>query len=222
MNELPAGAMVILITLGAAALLILVSRFGKVLGRFFLILGGIGAIVVVGLAFLSQGAANLQTARAAQEAAQAVEVASVGQTVSSLGLALALGVTLILLLLAVGLNLWQAWRSRDARRGQWTSGPNALWGRTGGDSPVPTMAGTEMWTALLMSQMMMTLQQMLTGPYTGSGIRRRRPWTSGGGRQSAAYGPLPFPSGDGEWDEWDEEPWALVGEREEEDLWGVS
>ncbi len=217
MNELPAGAMVILITLGAAALLILVSRFGKVLGRFFLILGGIGAIVVVGLAFLSQGAANLQTARAAQEAAQAVEVASVGQTVSSLGLALGLGVTLILLLLAVGLNLWQAWRSRDARRGQWTSGPNALWGRAGGDSPMPTMAGTEMWTALLMSQMM-TLQQMLAGPYTGNGIRRR----SGGGRQSAVYGPLPFPSGDGEWDEWDEEPWALVDAREEEDLWGVS
>ncbi len=218
MNELPAGAMVILITLGAVALLILVSRFGKVLGRFFLILGGIGAVVVVGLAFLSQGAANLQTARAAQEAAQAVEVASVGQTVSSLGLALGLGVTLVLLLLAVGLNLWQAWRSRDTRRGQWTSGPNALWGRAGGDSPVPTMGGSEMWTALLMSQMMMTLQQMLAGSYTGNGIRRR----SGGGRRGAAYGPLPFPSGDGEWDEWGEEPWALVGEREEEDLWGVS
>ncbi len=219
MNELPVGGVLILIALGAVALLILVSRFGKVLGRFFLILGGIGAIVVVGLAFLSQGAANLQTARAAQEAAKAVEVASVGQTVSSLGLALGLGVTLALLVLAVGLNLWQAWRSRDARRGRWTSGPNALWGRAGGDSPVPV--GTEMWTALLMSQMMMTLQQMLAGAYTGSGIRRRRPWTSGGGRQSAADGPLPFPSGGGEWDEWDEEPWALVDAREEEDLWGV-
>jgi hypothetical protein len=220
MNELPAGGVLILIALGAVALLILVSRFGKLLGRFLLILGGIGAVVVVGLAFLSQGAANLQTARVAQEAAQAVEVASVGQTISNLGLALGLGVTSALLVLAVGLNLWQAWRLRDARRGRWASGPNALWGRVGGDPSVPTMAGTEMWTALLMSQMMMTLQQTLAGLYTGSGIRRR-PWTGGGGRRGFVHEPLPFPSGDGEWDEWDEDPWVLGDGREEEELWGV-
>ena len=160
---------------------------------------------------------------------EAVEVAAVGQTVSAvgqtasnLGLVLALGVMLVVLLFTVGLNLWQAWKFRAARQRRWTSGPNALWGRTDGNPSMPATNGTEMWVGLMMGQYM-ALQQTLTNLYAGDGIRhRRRPRTTWGERQAASYDSLPFPSAAGGWEEWDDEaPWDLVETRNEEELWDV-
>ncbi|MEA3342011.1 MAG: hypothetical protein U9R15_18765 [Chloroflexota bacterium] len=185
------------------------------LGRFGLIVLGIIVAGIFGLAMVQQSAAT-------QRAAEAAEVAAVGQTASNLGLALALGVMLILLLLAVGLNLWQAWRFRSSKREKWTSGPNALWARASGDSSTPATTGAEMWAGPMMGQMM-ALQQMIVGLYTNDGDGRgRRPRTTRGARQNLDYVPLPFPSAAGGWEDWgDEGSWDIVEEQEEGDLWGV-
>lgn len=190
------------------------------LGRFGLVVLGIIVAGIFGLAMVQQSAAT-------RRAAEAAEVAAVGQTASNFGLTLALGVMLVLLLFTVGLNLWQAWRFRSVNqerlsKGRWTSGPNALWARAGGDPSMPVTTGTEMLTGLMMGQYM-ALQQMLVNLYAGDGVRqRRRPRTAGRARQGSFYEPLPFPSAAGGWEEWgDEDSWGIVEEQEEGDLWGV-
>jgi len=192
------------------------------LGRFGLVVMGIIVAGIFGLAMVQQSAATRRAAEAAEVAAVGQTVSAVGQTASNFGLTLALGVMLVLLLFTVGLNLWQAWRFRAARRGKWTSGPNALWARAGSDPSMPITTGTEMLTGLMMGQYM-ALQQMLVNLYAGDGIRqRRRPRTAGRARQASIYEPLPFPSAAGGWEEWgDESSWDIVDEQEEGDLWGV-
>lgn len=200
------------------------------LGRFGLVVLGIIVAGIFGLAMVQQGAATRRAAEAAEVAAVGQTVSAVGQTASNLGLTLALGVMLVLLLFTVGLNLWQAWRFRVTKqepalslsKGRWTSGPNALWARAGGDPSMPVTTGTELLTGLMMGQYM-ALQQMLVNLYAGDGIRqRRRPRTAGRARQASFYEPLPFPSAAGGWEEWgDEGSWDIVDEQEEGDLWGV-
>lgn len=201
------------------------------LGRFGLVVLGIIVVGIFGLAMGQQSAATRRAAEAAEVAAVGQTVSAVGQTASNLGLTLALGVMLVLLLFTVGLNLWQAWKLRNIRqepalslsKGRWTSGPNALWGRTGGDPSMPVTTGTEMWVGLMMGQYM-ALQQMLTNLYAGVGIssHQRRPRTAWNARQDLGYDSLPFPSAAGGWEEWDDEaPWDLVEAQGEEELWDV-
>ena len=213
----------IVAVIGLLGLAYLVSK----LGRFGLVVLGIIVTGIFGLAMVQQSAAT-------RRAAEAAEVAAVGQTASNLGLVLALGVMLVLLVFTVGLNLWQAWRFRAARqepalrrvfhpesKGRWTSGPNALWERTGGDPSIPVTNGVEMWVGLMMGQYM-ALQQTLANLYAGDGIRqRRRPRTTWRARQGSSYDSLPFSSAAGGWEEWDDEaPWDMV-EAQEEELWDV-
>ncbi len=200
------------------------------LGRFGLVVLGIIVAGIFGLAMVQQSAATRQAVEAVEVAAMGQTVSAVGQTASNLGLTLALGVMLVLLLSTVGLNLWQAWRFRVAKqepalsvsKGKWTSGPNALWARTGGAPSMPVTTGVEMWAGLMMGQYM-ALQQMLTNLYAGDGIRhQRRPRTAWGVRQASSHDPLLFPSAAGGWEEWDDDaPWDLVETRNEEDLWDV-
>ena len=216
----------IVAVIGLLGLAYLVSK----LGRFGLVVLGIIVAGIFGLAMVQQSAATRRAAEAAEVAAVGQTVSAVGQTASNLGLTLALGVMLVLLLFTIGLNLWQAWRFRVAKqelalglsKGKWASGPNALWARARGDSSMPVTTGAEMLTGLMMGQYM-ALQQMLTGLYAGDGIRRRRrPRTLWGARQAGSYDSLPFPSAAGGWDEWDDEgSWDIVDEQEEGDLWGV-
>jgi uncharacterized membrane protein YebE (DUF533 family) len=74
----------VLIALGAIVALVVLVKFGRAIGRFVLALVGIVAVALVALAILTQGAANFQTAKAAQETAQAVKVSAVGQALASL------------------------------------------------------------------------------------------------------------------------------------------
>jgi hypothetical protein len=201
---------------GLAGLIYLVRR----LGRFSLVLLGLAIAGIFSLALLQQSAAT-------RRAAEAAEIAAVGQTASNLGLSLALGVVLVLLVLAIGLNLWQAWKLRTSRAGgKWAPGPNALWARTGSDPAAPTHSPAEATMWLAMGQMMagqyLALQQMLANLLAGDEIRRRRPrsWSAPRPRDIAYDHLLTFPADD-RWESWDEES-ALSDEAyEEEGLWGV-
>jgi hypothetical protein len=141
----------VLIALGAIVALVVLVKFGRAIGRFVLALAGIAAVVVVGLAILAQGAANFQTAKAAQDAAQAVKVSSVGQTLA-IGAIAALVVALVGALGLAGF-LALRWRLAERQRLQrrdlacltarqagrrWLPGPGALWGRQM-EQPAPTV-----------------------------------------------------------------------------------
>ena len=191
---------------GLSGLAYIVGRFG----RFVLILLGIVAAGVFGLALIQQSTAT-------REAAAAAKVAAAGQTASSLGLTLALGGVTVLLILALAANLWQAWKLRTSHSGgKWAGGPNARWRRVDPEPPAPihSPAETTMW--VVMGQMM-ALQQMLTGLLAGG--RERSLWLP---RPQHSRRPhyeqpvFPAPSGS-QWEEWDGE----TGWDEEEGLWGV-
>jgi len=128
----------VLIALGAIVILGVLAKFGRAIGRFVLALAGITAVVVVALAFLTQGAANFQTAKAAGAAAQAVKVASVGQTLAT-GAIVALVVALTG---ALGVAGWllaerQRLQRQDLAGRRWLPGPGALWGKI--EQPAPTV-----------------------------------------------------------------------------------
>lgn len=117
----------ILIALGALLALVVLVKFGRAIGRFVLALAGIVALALVALAILAQGAANYQTAKAAQETAQAVKVSSVGQTLALL----VLGGLVVALVLALGVAGFFAlrWQLAERKAQGWIPGPWALWGR---------------------------------------------------------------------------------------------
>jgi hypothetical protein len=135
----------VLIALGAIVILGVLAKFGRAIGRFVLALAGIVAVVVVALAILTQGAANFQTAKAAQDAAQAaqdaaqaVKVSSVGQTLAIGAIAaLVVGGLVVALIGTLGVAGYCAlrWRLAERQRLQrpdlsgWLPGPGALWGR---------------------------------------------------------------------------------------------
>jgi hypothetical protein len=210
----------IVYAIGAVAGLVGLTYLVRRLGRFSLVLLGLAVAGIFGLALLEQSAAT-------RRAAEAAEIAAVGQTASNLGLSLTLGVVLVLLVLAIGLNLWQAWKLRASRAGgKWAPGPNALWARTGSDPAAPTHSPAEAAMLLAMGQMMagqyLALQQMLVNLLAGDETRRRRPrsWSAPRPRSLACNHILAFPADD-RWEDWDEESAWSDEAYEEEGLWGV-
>ncbi len=131
----------------ALAVLILVVKFGKMLVVGVLIIGVVGAIVLL-------AATTRQQAVATQQVATAATLASAGQTTASVGVSI-LAVLLVLVLLGAGsVILFQrarlrryaaepdGWREYPpararSRGGNWLPGPNAYWQRSlpegGGD-----------------------------------------------------------------------------------------
>lgn len=105
-NGLPVAVLVILAGVALVIAAWLAMRFGRVIA-LLLAGGGILTAIVLGVGALgTQAAANLQTATVAKEAVEAVKVASVGQSITSvlvaLGVGLAIGGMGIVTLGAVG------------------------------------------------------------------------------------------------------------------------
>jgi hypothetical protein len=120
MNGLPIEAVIVLLGIGIVVLLWLAMRFGRVIA-LFLAGAGILVAIVLGVGALgTQAAANLQTATVAREAVEAVKVQAVGQSITSvivaLGVGLALGGMGIVTLGAVGVAGWAAVSYRLAER----------------------------------------------------------------------------------------------------------
>ncbi len=125
-NGLPVGVLVILAGVALVICAWLAMRFGRAIALGILALG----ILVVGVlgagALLSQGAANYQTAKAATEAVAAVKAASIGQSITTviiaLGVGLGFGVMGIVTVGALGVGGYFALRYKLAERGQLAAG----------------------------------------------------------------------------------------------------
>ncbi|MCP4542294.1 MAG: hypothetical protein GY832_34665 [Chloroflexi bacterium] len=119
-DQLPVEIIVILLGVGAVALLWLTMRFSKVIAFGILILG-ILAVAILGAASLTtQAAANYQTAKVATKAVEAARVSAVGQSVTTvliiLGAGLALGLMGTITASAVGVSGYIALRWKLAER----------------------------------------------------------------------------------------------------------
>ncbi|MCP4539202.1 MAG: hypothetical protein GY832_18855 [Chloroflexi bacterium] len=120
MNNLPIQALLILLGIGIVALLWLAMRFGRTIGMVVLGLGLLVVAILGAAALATQAGANLQTATAAKEAVEAVKVASVGQSITfvlvALGVGLAVGGMGVVTLSALGVTGWFAVRYQLAQR----------------------------------------------------------------------------------------------------------
>jgi hypothetical protein len=154
--------MVILIGAAVAILAILTLALTRKLGLFLLIAGVIVAVIIVAQAMLGQAEAIQETSVAAQETAQAATTATVGQTVTSLALAMLAGLLAVVAILAIAAVAYFWLRARRAeavgRSGNWQSGPNALWGR----NAQPQISNVEMMLPMLMQQMAMMQTMMMS------------------------------------------------------------
>ena len=144
-SSLPIEIFVILGGIAVVVAAILLLRFGKIIARALLVAAILAAITIGLLALFTQAGANRETAQAATQAAEAAKTASVGQSLTAVFSTLCIGglVTVLLASLGGAGYLWvrlQWTRNqlgnprRQAPRGNWLSGPNALWGRNERDS----------------------------------------------------------------------------------------
>ncbi len=127
---LPLEVYVILAGVAVVAVAWLLLRFGKIIARWALIFGGLAAVIIVGLALLSQSTANKEVARTATMAVEAATVTGAGLSISAvvgvLASAFCVGVLGVALLFAFGGvgYLWIRWRlaEQQKQRGQPGSG----------------------------------------------------------------------------------------------------
>jgi hypothetical protein len=110
---------VAVVAVGAGILLI---KFGQVIARFLLVLGGLIVAAIIGLAFLEQ-------ARATRAVATTASIAATGQAATSASLAVIVVLVLFFLATAGGVAAYLYFRRRG--RSRWLPGPNAYWGQTG-------------------------------------------------------------------------------------------
>ncbi len=130
-------------------------------GRIELLLG----VAVVGLI----GWVLLTQAQATRQAASAARVAASGQTVTSLGLVLVVGVLVGVLLAGGGVVvfLWAqlqraqrlARRRQEPGSGRWQAGPNAYWGRAD-EPPRDLPTGAHPLDALVQLEVLRMLREM--------------------------------------------------------------
>ena len=109
MNNLPIDTLVIVA--GAILALLLLVKFWRTIARFALILAGIAAVIIVALALLNQAVAS-------KEAAQAAHAASIGQSVTSVIIALVIGGlgTLVLGALGTAGFFWIRWKLEQRQK----------------------------------------------------------------------------------------------------------
>ena len=107
------------VVLGAGILLI---KFGQVIARFLLVLGGLIVAAIIGLALLEQ-------ARATRAVAATASIAATGQAATSASLAVIVVLVLLCLVAAGGVAAYLYFRRRG--RSRWLPGPYAYWGQTG-------------------------------------------------------------------------------------------
>ena len=107
------------LALGAGILLI---KFGQVIARFLLVLGGLIVAGIIGLAFLEQ-------ARATRAVAATASIAATGQAATSASLAVIVVLVLLFLAAAGGVAAYLYFRRRG--RSRWLPGPYAYWGQVG-------------------------------------------------------------------------------------------
>ncbi len=125
-DQLPVEIIVILLGIGAVALLWLTMRFSKTISLGMLILG-ILAVAILGAASLTtQSAANYQTAKAATAAAEAAKTSAVGQSATTvlviLGAGLVLGLMGTITAGAVGVTGYVVLRWKLVERRLLTAG----------------------------------------------------------------------------------------------------
>jgi hypothetical protein len=113
------------VAVGAGFLLI---KFGQVIARLLLALGGLIVAAIIGLALLEQ-------ARATRAVAATASIAATGQAATSASLA---GVVILILFFLVAGGGVAAYLYLRRQRPRWLPGPNAYWGQTGS---VPGPAG---------------------------------------------------------------------------------
>jgi hypothetical protein len=102
---------------------ILLIKFGQVIARFLLVLGGLIVAGIIGLAFLEQ-------ARATRAVAATASIAATGQAATSASLAGAVILILFFLVAGGGVAAYLYLR-RQRQRPRWLPGPNAYWGQVG-------------------------------------------------------------------------------------------
>jgi hypothetical protein len=115
------------VAVGAGILLI---KFGQVIARFLLALGGLIVAAIIGLALLEQ-------ARATRAVATTASIAATGQAATSASLAVIVILILFFLVAGGGVAAYLYLR-RQRQQPRWLPGPNAYWGQTGS---VPGSAG---------------------------------------------------------------------------------
>jgi hypothetical protein len=101
---------------------ILLMKFGQVIARFLLALGGLMVAGILGLAILEQ-------ARATRAVAATASIAATGQAATSASLAVIVVLVLLCLVAAGGVAAYLYFRRRG--RSRWLPGPYAYWGQTG-------------------------------------------------------------------------------------------
>jgi len=114
---------VAVVAVGAGILLI---KFGQVIARLLLALGGLIVAAIIGLAFLEQ-------ARATRAVAATASIAATGQAATSASLAGAVILVLLFLVAGGGVAAYLYLRRQRQQRQQprWLPGPNAYWGQVG-------------------------------------------------------------------------------------------
>jgi len=101
---------------------ILLIKFGQVIARFLLVLGGLIVAGIIGLAFLEQ-------ARATRAVAATASIAATGQAATSASLSVIVILILFILLAGGGVAAYLYFRRRG--RSRWLPGPYAYWGQVG-------------------------------------------------------------------------------------------
>jgi len=109
MNNLPIDTLAIVA--GAILALLLLVKFWRTIARFALILAGIATAIIVALALLNQAVAS-------KEAAQAAHAAGIGQSVTSVIIALVIGGlgTLVLGALGTAGFFWIRWKLEQRQK----------------------------------------------------------------------------------------------------------
>jgi len=102
---------------------ILLIKFGQVIARFLLVLGGLMVAGIIGLAFLEQ-------ARATRAVAATASIAATGQAATSASLAVIV-ILVLLFLAAVGGVAAYLYLRRRRQQPRWLPGPYAYWGQVG-------------------------------------------------------------------------------------------
>ena len=110
-----------IVAVGAGILLI---KFGQVIARFLLVLGGLMVAGIIGLAFLEQ-------ARATRAVAATASIAATGQAATSASLAVIVVLVLFFLATAGGVAVYLYIRRQRCQEKRWLPGPYAYWGQAG-------------------------------------------------------------------------------------------
>jgi len=114
----------LIIAIVAIAAGVLLIKFGQLIARFLLALGGLIVAGIIGLAFLEQ-------ARATRAVAATASIAATGQAATSASLAVIVILVLFFLATAGGVAVYLYIRRQRRQEKRWLPGSYAYWGQTG-------------------------------------------------------------------------------------------